>query len=363
MWPMPCSRQMRALCRPARRRARGRRSAGRTGAHARLRFESPGAERPDQPERDGRLLLGLVEVTADQALAPSDELARHDLGARLRGTHRQRDCFAADRDRDGDVGEVDRRPADHRQVRDLELAEPVRAGERDALAELLVGRAHPPLQVVAVAEAAEGGCFGLQGSGIAGVAQGQLVGAHAVGVAAEREEQVAAQVMQARKLERRAPRPSPAARPRRAPRGPRRCDRSGACRPPSRSALRRARRRSTPPRSRTAPPRSRRSIGRARPADARAPSAARSASAARPRGSGRARPARARRHTGIARPAPRWRRDRRPPRAHRRRDRSALRRARGRASRTTRRRAHAGRVAACAAARRRRRRGSARGRT
>ena len=94
------------------------------------------------------------------------------------------------------------RPADHGQVRDLEPAEAVRTRHRHAGLELPVRRAHSPLQVVAVAETAHRRCLGLERAGVAREAARELVLAHAVGVAAERKEEVAAQVMQARQVER-----------------------------------------------------------------------------------------------------------------------------------------------------------------
>ena len=60
---------------------------------------------------------------------------------------------------------------------------------------------HAPLQVEAVAEPAERRRLGLQRAGLAGTLARELVLAQAVGIAAERKQQVAAQVVQARQLE------------------------------------------------------------------------------------------------------------------------------------------------------------------
>ena len=102
-----------------------------------------------------------------------------------------------DGDGGADLVQMHSRPSHHRQVRDLETAEAVLAGERHAVEELAVRRLHAPLKVVAIAEPAQRGGFGLQRTGFAGVPARELVLAQAVGMAAERKQQVAAQVVQA----------------------------------------------------------------------------------------------------------------------------------------------------------------------
>ena len=236
------------------------------------------------------------------------------------------------------------------------------ACQRDAGAKLLVRGAHAALQVVAVAEAADGSSFGLERAGCAGLLASAFVFVQAFGRTPNgnsrlprrwcRRESSSVDAASSASGSASSSIASPSAM-----RSLRRIAEAIAIIAlPARPASQRSR-------ARCDLPRSHRPSGRARRAGAPAPSARRSGSAARSRERRRARPARVPPGIGTVPPALRRSSDRRPLPAHRRRDRSARQRGRDRAPRTIRRRARATDACARAAGTHTRRRGSARGRT
>ena len=226
IWPMPCTRQTASAFVDEPARALALTVAQREhGADAeRLRFEAPRAERSCQ------LSAAAAWRSASSRRPRAGPRPRRRAGApsfpSVAGKRAWRARWPRVRPpRPASLRQMQARPADHRQVRNFEPAEAMRARHRHAGSELPVRRAHSPLQVVAVAESAHRRCLGLERAGVAREPARELVLAHAVGVAAERKEKVAAQVMQARQVERERRARWPAARPRRARRGPRRCGR------------------------------------------------------------------------------------------------------------------------------------------
>ena len=116
MCPMPCSRQTaRPLSASSQRPlpiAAAQRDHG--VEPEQLALEALRAQGPHQAQRELGLLLGLVAPVAHQAVGPGDQGARHHLGPRLRRPLRQGDGLVADGDGGADLGQVHARPSHHR---------------------------------------------------------------------------------------------------------------------------------------------------------------------------------------------------------------------------------------------------------
>ena len=108
MCPMPCSRQTaRAVSTSSRARCRSpRRNAIRALTPVHLALEALRPQDPHQMQRELGLRLGLVAPVAQHAVAPGDQGAGHQLGARLRRPLRQGDGLVADGDGGADLGQV-----------------------------------------------------------------------------------------------------------------------------------------------------------------------------------------------------------------------------------------------------------------
>ena len=124
------------------------------------------------------------------------------LAASARNSGRQLERFVCCFHRATHIHQIQRRPAEHLRIRRLDAQKTLLPGQCKALADQFVAGANPAFGVSGVADAARRCGFGLGRSGLAGECQRIFKGMLAFDDAPDREQQVAAQFVQARQFQR-----------------------------------------------------------------------------------------------------------------------------------------------------------------